>query len=225
MIELIVKEKMNRILLKLFAAISLLASMQVHAQSMVKTYDVINAASAPDGSIDSNFYTGSVTSGTGGFNYTGGSGTLNDGITDGTTSQLIQGGGATMVTLHLSGKTILSGIDIWGAPAFWDPFQSMLSNVSVTINGQSLLFTSAGRNCAVGICQAINSFSGTIFDGIVTDTVVLGRFMSHAYDRSFRINEITVNGVSAVPEPETYAMMLLGLGVIGFTARRAKRTT
>lgn len=31
------------------------------------------------------------------------------------------------------------------------------------------------------------------------------------------------NGVSAVPEPETYAMLLAGLGLLGFTARRRKQ--
>ena len=33
---------------------------------------------------------------------------------------------------------------------------------------------------------------------------------------------ITVSPVSAVPEPETYAMMLAGLGLMGFAARRRK---
>ena len=32
-----------------------------------------------------------------------------------------------------------------------------------------------------------------------------------------------VNGVGAVPEPETYALMLLGLGALGIVARRRKR--
>ena len=32
--------------------------------------------------------------------------------------------------------------------------------------------------------------------------------------------QITVKSVAAVPEPETYSMMLAGLGLIGFTARR-----
>lgn len=34
-----------------------------------------------------------------------------------------------------------------------------------------------------------------------------------------------VTSMSAVPEPETYAMMLAGLGLLGFAARRRKQTT
>jgi hypothetical protein len=32
-----------------------------------------------------------------------------------------------------------------------------------------------------------------------------------------------ISGVMAVPEPETYAMLLAGLGLLGFIGRRAKR--
>ncbi|MEG1118645.1 MAG: FxDxF family PEP-CTERM protein, partial [Janthinobacterium sp.] len=36
-------------------------------------------------------------------------------------------------------------------------------------------------------------------------------------------NATNVSGyVSAVPEPETYAMLLAGLGLVGFMARRRK---
>ena len=34
---------------------------------------------------------------------------------------------------------------------------------------------------------------------------------------------ITTNPVAAVPEPETYAMMLAGLGLLGFSARRRNK--
>ena len=42
------------------------------------------------------------------------------------------------------------------------------------------------------------------------------------YDKALTANEV-INGVSAVPEPETYAMMLAGLGLLGFAARRRKQ--
>lgn len=41
-------------------------------------------------------------------------------------------------------------------------------------------------------------------------------------DEGWGLNNITVEGVAAVPEPETYAMLLVGLGLLGFTASRRK---
>lgn len=38
-----------------------------------------------------------------------------------------------------------------------------------------------------------------------------------------QINYTRVSAVTAVPEPETYAMMLAGLGLLGFAARRRKQ--
>ena len=41
-------------------------------------------------------------------------------------------------------------------------------------------------------------------------------------DEGWGLNSVTVEGVSAVPEPETYAMLLAGLGMVGFMARRRR---
>lgn len=38
----------------------------------------------------------------------------------------------------------------------------------------------------------------------------------------FALDDISVTGITAVPEPETYAMMLAGLALLGFAARRRK---
>jgi len=46
--------------------------------------------------------------------------------------------------------------------------------------------------------------------------------MSYAFIEKNNV-ELTV-GVSAVPEPQTYAMMLAGLGMLGFAAGRPRRT-
>ena len=44
---------------------------------------------------------------------------------------------------------------------------------------------------------------------------------SGAY-QALAIDDIKVGVISPVPEPQTYAMLLVGLGLIGFTARRRK---
>jgi hypothetical protein len=45
-------------------------------------------------------------------------------------------------------------------------------------------------------------------------------------DTSFAIDNLIINGpVSPAPEPETYAMLLAGLGLVGFIARRRKQTS
>lgn len=41
-------------------------------------------------------------------------------------------------------------------------------------------------------------------------------------DEGWGLNNVTVEGIPAVPEPETYAMLLLGLGLLGLTASRRK---
>jgi hypothetical protein len=78
---------------------------------------------------------------------------------------------------------------------------------------------------ALGLKQG-NGFSLYLFDG----TTVKGGISSIAYDtngvkaaksQSFGLSHAGFFGtVSPVPEPSTYAMMLAGLAVVGFTLRR-----
>ena len=43
-------------------------------------------------------------------------------------------------------------------------------------------------------------------------------------DKDYNDHMFSFTNVSAVPEPETYAMLLVGLGLVGFTLRRRKES-
>jgi hypothetical protein len=40
---------------------------------------------------------------------------------------------------------------------------------------------------------------------------------------SLKVDDVTITAIAAVPEPQTYALMMLGLGVLGAVSRRSKR--
>ncbi|QNP44517.1 PEP-CTERM sorting domain-containing protein [Sphingomonas daechungensis] len=42
-------------------------------------------------------------------------------------------------------------------------------------------------------------------------------------DDGFKLSSIVVNPTPAVPEPATWAMMLIGFGAVGFSMRRGRR--
>jgi hypothetical protein len=89
---------------------------------------------------------------------------------------------------------------------------SGLSFSSVSLNGVSL-FTPTGVNPAIGL-------SGTITVSDLTSLVLTVSGMSSgggAYG-----GNINIKAISAVPEPATYGMMLGGLALVGFVARRRK---
>ena len=64
-------------------------------------------------------------------------------------------------------------------------------------------------------------------NGQINGSVAVGNWASNIQvNANHYFNATNVSGyVSAVPEPETYAMLLAGLGMIGFMARRRKSKT
>jgi hypothetical protein len=63
---------------------------------------------------------------------------------------------------------------------------------------------------------------GTSFTGVASDTGTLKLFY---WDSNFGDNTQFITAsvtVGAIPEPETYALMLAGLGLVGWTARRRR---
>ena len=103
-------------------------------------------------------------------------------------------------------------------------FPGTLTGWSVTIGGNTQAFTSTGfgASCTSGLCSDAVSLAGSGLELLSTDTLTLSNFQGGWYGY-FSAAEITVNGVAApVPEPETYALMLGGLGVMGLLARRRR---
>ncbi|MEO7107014.1 MAG: PEP-CTERM sorting domain-containing protein [Rhodoferax sp.] len=114
--------------------------------------------------------------------------------------------------------------------AIENPFISLVSvgqsNVPVTYTFDSdVSVVSSGGNYwgYSGYSVAGNAFTGSEFNGVLQ---LQGSFTSMniaigqpEYWHGFNVGSASV---SAVPEPETYAMMLAGLGLMGAIARRRK---
>ncbi len=81
------------------------------------------------------------------------------------------------------------------------------------------------------------TFNGNVHGGgTVTDTVTVGNTLSFSqfnftgfqnldsvtWTNNYPFTQLDNVTVAAVPEPETYVMMLAGLGLMGFMVRRKK---
>lgn len=97
------------------------------------------------------------------------------------------------------------------------------SAISIGINAFNIDFTSVTLN---GILLSISNSGSLSTAFTVTDLI------NQPGPATLIINGISGNlgsyggnfNVAAVPEPETYALMMAGLGLVGFAARRKQKT-
>lgn len=172
-------------------------------------------------------YTGAGSTTTDGAALSGGLGKLTDGVISTTQWDLVSNGAGTgeyvgwyavhtlnpLITFSFSGNPTIDSISIQmdnsGVGGVFAP-------QSILIDGVNSSFTAP----AAGTVGSV-SFTGLGLTGN-SHTIQFNQFQG---TWTF-VSEISFDDgrtVSAVPEPETYAMMLAGLGLLGFAARRRKK--
>ncbi|MGK5045184.1 PEP-CTERM sorting domain-containing protein [Janthinobacterium sp. GB4P2] len=248
---------MKKMLLSLTGIGLLMLSALANAQSVL-TYDIKNGVT-PNLMTWPATYSGAITPNSnlsgydygrpGGlsalplFDYTGGSGTLNDGakLDKYPYHFFFSSMDQSSITLHLSSPSTIHTIDFFSPTtetALGNAYGSgNLSGATISFGGQSVSLSSDpwGPTCYLTSCNDRFNLLGTSLDGMVTDTITISNFSVSRpeLDPLFFVSEITVNGaangglpsIPAVPEPQTYAMLLGGLAVAGFMARRRKQAT
>ncbi|MEG2963026.1 MAG: FxDxF family PEP-CTERM protein [Janthinobacterium sp.] len=112
---------------------------------------------------------------------------------------------------------------------FGSTAQAFLANLSVTgsdaasinfsnANLNGIALTGFGGPTVFGYAQGqILAPTNILFNGPLVLTV-MGNTKGGSYGGTFNLN------LAPVPEPETYGMMLAGLGILGFLARRRKQS-
>ena len=106
-----------------------------------------------------------------------------------------------------------------------DPAYGVLSLPEITFTLNSIDKSVVATKVAPGIqgtAQAAVSFSGLTAETAYTLTVAGKGLGDNAGTGSYYLGKTYSVNVAAVPEPETYAMLVAGLGLLGAVARRRR---
>ena len=217
---------MKKLLLGAVMASALLAPC-VHAQ-VVTGYDITNVRLSGFGGWN-HTYSGTMTSVGGGlYNYTGGSGTLNDVAfaSNNNNNNLFQLGDNSVITLFLNGVYSLSNLNLYGGAAPGNTIPGTLTGATIGFGAASANITSttfsASGTCNSGPCDDAFSFASTVLAGETGSQITISNVQGGrgGFDS---IAEVNAQGVLATPEPASFALLATGLGVIAGVRRRNRK--
>jgi hypothetical protein len=128
---------------------------------------------------------------------------------------------------HLSGNSILNDSELISTFSFSGAVSGVAFNFVST--GGDAIFTAFLGAVEVGQFTALTGiandnfygFKDISFDSISIDTNGT-EYASYALDNLQVASSLEIAAVTQVPEPESYAMFMAGLGLMGFIARRRK---
>jgi hypothetical protein len=173
------------------------------------------------------------------FTQTAGSTVLNNGIIDPPTTITVTGGsfggvGTVIGDLSLSNASLIVGPGTLGITGsftekngtltfYFGPSPTSLLTISsgYSITGTTVIFNFADGSTLPGdfnINNFINGSAGSFTDDRFQYAIGSGPVQNLNFD-----SKTGILSVAAVPEPETYAMLLAGLGLLGIATRRRRK--
>ncbi len=196
----------------------------------VTSYDVENTNLSGFGGW-AHTYDGTITADGATYDYTGGSGTLNDGIvgTSVSNTHLFTVANASVITLYLGESGMIDTLSLYSFGPTSNGIPGNITGLDVTINGVTQYFATTGfgpsnaafPNNGRDHSHELVDLSGSLLAGLVTDTITLSGFTTeNPYATYYSISEVVVDGATAVPEPS--ALVLMSLGMVGFGFARRK---
>lgn len=211
------------------AATALVLSTSVNADVInISTYDVTNTALSGYGGW-AHTYDGLIAGPTSTlYNYSGGSGTMNDGLIGNGTSDthLLSNADDFTITLNLDGNSTIDSLSLFSF-SNTNGIPGSIYSLDVTINGITENFETSGFGVSgnsYGNPHEYIDFTSSSLDGLLASAVILSNFTSvGVYSNFSAISEIQLEGAPAtVPVPA--AVWLFGSGLLGLigVARRKK---